>query len=62
MTIAQCLSRWLRRKPPDTAFRKARPITKKDRQILPTLPPKAQPPARLQDDDSPPGFRIYWRA
>ena len=61
MTIAQYLPRWLRRKPPDTAFRKARPATKKDRQILPTLP-TAQPPARLQDDDSRPGFRIYWRA
>ena len=61
MTIAQILPRWLRRRPPPAAFRKTRPATKKDRQILPTLPFKTQPPARFQEDTSPPGVRIQWR-
>ena len=61
MTIAQYLPQWLR-----SRFRKPAPqnvvsVSKKDRQFLPTLPKPQRPPVRLQDDDSPPGFRIYWR-
>ena len=62
MTIVQYLPQWLRRRPIKPARPKARIITKKDRQILPTLPQRDSPPARFRDDDSPPGFRINWRA
>src|SRR5262249_22066465 len=51
MTLTQYLPQWLRRRPQITARPRTTTITKKDRQILPTLPQNARPPARLQDDD-----------
>ena len=60
MTITQYLPQWLRgrlQKPPP---QKTRVPSKKDRQILPTLAKLERPPVRLQDDDSPAGYRILW--
>ena len=61
MTIAQYLPQWLwsRVQKPDP--QKARILSKKDRQILPTLPTPQRHPMRSQDDDGPPGYPIYWR-
>jgi hypothetical protein len=61
MTIAQYLPRWLRsfaRKPPP---QRAARRSKKDRQVLPTLPNLKQPSTAFQDDQSPAGYRILWR-
>jgi hypothetical protein len=62
MTIAKYLPLWFRRRSPKAARPKASPLSSKGRQVLPALPPHACPPPRLQDDDSPAGYRIYWRA
>lgn len=62
MTITQYLPQWLRRGSRKRAPKIARALSKKQRQALPTLPQSARPPARFQDDDSPPGYRINWRA
>jgi hypothetical protein len=63
MTITQYFPQWLRgrfQKPvPQNVKVKAR--GKKDRQVLPTLPDLKRAQVRLQDDDSPPGYRIQWR-
>ncbi len=61
MTIEAFLPQWVR-----VRLRKPRPspaksLSKKEHQVLPTVELPAQPPVRLQDDDSPPGFRINWR-
>ena len=62
MTLTQYLPQWLRRRSQKSAQPKARIRNKKDRQVIPTLPQSAHPPARFHDDDSPPGYRINWRA
>ena len=61
MTITQYIPQWLRSRLQKPTPQKTRVLSKKDRQILPTLPKVERPPIRLQDDDSPPGYRIYWR-
>jgi hypothetical protein len=61
MTITQYVPQWLRVRFQKPAPQKAQPINKKEKQILPTLPKAPSPPVKLQDDDSPPGFRIQWR-
>ena len=61
MIIAQYIPQWLRSRLQKPAPQKARVRTKKERQILPTMPNLKRPPIRLQDDDSPPGYRIQWR-
>jgi hypothetical protein len=61
MTIKLPLPKWLPRrfaKPIPRAVTRAR---LKERQLLRTLPNDAPKHARLQDDDSPPGYRIQWR-
>jgi hypothetical protein len=61
MTISQYLPRWLRSRLQQPAPQKIRTLSKKDRQVLPTLPNVKRPAVRFQDDDSPPGYRIQWR-
>jgi hypothetical protein len=61
MTIKLQLPKWLA-----TKFAKRQPPTVaraqlKQRQVLPTLPKNQPNVTRLQDDDSPPGYRIQWR-
>ena len=60
MTITQYIPQWLRSRPQKAAPQNARVLSKKDRQILPTLPKPERPSIRLQDDDSPAGYRILW--
>jgi hypothetical protein len=61
MTINLPLPKWLARKfarpKPQAAIR----AEMKMRQVLPTLSKSKQGPSRLQDDASPPGYRIQWR-
>jgi hypothetical protein len=61
MTIAQYLPQWLRSRWQKPAPHKARILSKKDRQILPTLPKPQHPATRFQDDASFPENRFYWR-
>ena len=61
MAITQHLPKWLRSKWQEPAPLKARIRSKKDRQILPTLPTPQRPPMRFQDDDSSLGYPTYWR-
>jgi len=60
MTIAQYLPKWLRGR-----FRKPAPQnvtsrSKKDWQVLPTLPKSKRPSVLFQDDQSRAGCRILW--
>ena len=59
-TIVQYLP-WLRSRRQKAAPQKPKPVNKKDRQVLPTLPNLKQSSTAFQDDDSPAGYRILWR-
>jgi hypothetical protein len=61
MTIAQYLPQWLRNRLQKPPPQKLETVSKKDLQVLPTLPNPKRPPIPLQDDDSAARFRIYWR-
>ena len=61
MTINQYLPQWLRGRLEKPVPQKIKPVNKKERQLLPTLPNVERPTVRLQDDDSPPGYRVVWR-
>jgi hypothetical protein len=60
MTIAQYLPQWLRSRSPKPAPRKLKTGTKKDRQVLPTLP-KQTHSVIFSQDSSPVGYRVLWR-
>jgi hypothetical protein len=60
-TIVRNLPQWLRRRWQKPVPQQPKPVSKKDRQILPTLPNLKQSLKAFQDDDSPPGYRILWR-
>jgi hypothetical protein len=60
MTIAQCLPQWLRSRSQKPAPRKLKTVTKKDRQVLPTLP-KQTHSVIFSQDSSPAGYRVLWR-
>ncbi len=60
-TIVQYVPKWLRGRLQKPTPPKSKTVSKKDRQVLPTLPNPQRPPVRLQDDDGPARFRIYWR-
>ncbi len=60
-TLIQYIPKWLRvrlQKPPKP---KLRTISKKDRQVLPTLAKPPRPPNSVDDDGAPLRFRVYWR-
>ncbi len=61
MTIAQYLPRWLRGRLQSTASQETKAPSKKDRQVLPTLPKPPRALTPLDDDGAPLRFRIYWR-
>jgi len=61
MTIAQYLPQWLRNRWRRPASWSGRVLSKKDRQVLPTVPKSPRPPSQLDDDGAPLRFRIYWR-
>jgi hypothetical protein len=59
-TIVQYVPKWLRgrlQKPPPP---KTKTVSKKDRQVLPTLPNQTVS-AVFSQDDSPAGYRVLWR-
>jgi hypothetical protein len=60
-TIVRFLPQWLRGRSQKSASQSLKSISKKDRQVLPTLPQQSRPPIPWQDDNSPAGFRILWR-
>jgi hypothetical protein len=61
MIIAQYLPPWLRSRWRTSAQPKVRILSKKDRQILPTVPEPPPPPKQFDDDGAPLRFRVYWR-
>ncbi len=56
MTIAQYLPQWLRSRLQKPAPQNVARASKKDRQVLPSLPKPQRAPIRLQDDDGLQGF------
>jgi hypothetical protein len=59
-TIAKYLPKWLRARPKKPIQPKSRTVSKKDRQVLPTLPNQSRSVVFSQDD-SPAGYRLLWR-
>ena len=61
MTTTEYVPKWLRgllkRASPQQTVRRS----KKDRQVLPTLPNPKRSSTAFQDDQSPAGYRIRWR-
>ena len=60
MTIAQYLPQWLRNRFSKPAPLKPTTASKKDRQVLPTLPNQTRS-VIFSQDDSPAGNRVPWR-
>ena len=59
-TIVQFVPKWLRarlQKPPQL---KSKTLSKKDRQVLPTLPKQSRS-VIFSQDDSPAGYKVLWR-
>ena len=61
MTIAQYLPRWLQSRLHKSVSRKGKIASKKDRQVLPTVPKAQTRSSQLDDDGAPLRFRVYWR-
>ena len=59
-TIVQYVPKWLRVRLQKPAQPKSRTISKKDRQVLPTLPEQSRS-VIFSQDDSPAGYRVLWR-
>jgi len=60
-TLVQFVPKWLRERLRKPAQPKQKTLSKKDRQVLPTLPNLRQSSTAFQDDQSPAGYRILWR-
>jgi len=60
MTIAQYLPQWLRTRLQKPTQPKSKTVSKKDRQVLPTLPNQKRS-VLFSQDDSPAGYRMLWR-
>ena len=61
MTIAQYLPQWLQSRLHKPAPQKGKVASKKDRQVLPTVPKAQTRSSQLDDDGAPLRFRVYWR-
>jgi len=59
-TIVQYVPKWLRVRLQKPTPPKPKTISKKDRQVLPTLTNQT-PSVILSEDDSPAGYRALWR-
>ena len=59
-TIVQFVPKWLRARLQKPTQPKSKTVSKKDRQVLPTLPNQTRSVAFSQDD-SPAGYRVLWR-
>lgn len=60
MTITQYLPQWLRNRLSKPAPPKPITVSKKGRQVLPTLPKQSRS-LIFSQDDSPAGYRVLWR-
>jgi hypothetical protein len=60
-TLVQFVPKWLQDRLRKPAQPKTKALSKKDRQVLPTLPKQSRSLVFSQDD-SPPGYRVQWRA
>ena len=59
-TIVQHIPQWLRGRLQKPAPQKLKTVSKKDRQVLPTLP-KQTHSVIFSQDESPAGYRVLWR-
>jgi hypothetical protein len=59
-TIVQYVPKWLRARLQKPTQPKLRTVSKKDRQVLPTLPKQSRS-VIFSQDDSPAGYRVLWR-
>jgi hypothetical protein len=59
-TIVQFVSKWLRLRLQKPAQPKPTTVSKKDRQVLPTLPNQRRS-VIFSQDDSPAGYQVLWR-
>jgi len=59
-TIVQFAPKWLRARLQKPTKPKPRAVSKKDRQVLPTLPNQMHP-VIFSQDDSPAGYRVLWK-
>ena len=60
-TIVQYIPKWLRVRVRKPTQPRSRPVNKKDRQVLPTLPNPKRSSTAFQDDERAAIFRILWR-
>jgi hypothetical protein len=60
-TLIQYVPKWVRVRLQKPAHPKSKTVSKKARQVLPTLPKETRSVIVSQDDDSPAGFRLLWR-
>ena len=60
MSTVQYLPQWLRNRLQKPALPRPTTASKKDRQVLPTLPKQSRP-VIFSQDDSPAGYRVLWR-
>jgi len=59
-TLVQFVPKWLRARLQKPTQPKSKTASKKDRQVLPTLP--SQPRSMIfSQDDSPAGYRVLWK-
>jgi hypothetical protein len=59
-TIVQYLPKWLQARLQKPAQPKSKTVSKKDRQVLPTLPKQSRS-VIFSQDDSPVGYRVLWK-
>jgi hypothetical protein len=59
-TIVQYVPKWLRVRLQKPAQPKSRTVSKKDRQVLPTLPKQSRS-VIFSQDDCPAGYRVLWK-
>ena len=59
-TLVQFVPKWLRQRLRKPAQPKPKTLSKKDRQVLPTLPKQGRS-VIFSQDDRPAGYRALWR-
>ena len=59
-TIVQFVPKWPRVRLQKPTQPKSKSVSKKDRQVLPTLPKQSRS-VIFSHDDSPAGYRVLWR-
>ncbi len=59
-TRVQYVPKWLRVRLQKPTQPRSNPVSKKDRQVLPTLPSQTRS-VIFSQDDSPAGYRVLWR-